>query len=100
MHALMRFLWLISFWVVTACSDAEPRGVDVDSGSPSLQQATAFPMISTAPPDSWRLRQMAGRKSVDYAAILKTERPVSHHYYLYERRRSGNWIADVRRRGD
>jgi hypothetical protein len=36
----------------------------------------------------------------DYIAILETERPVSHHPYLYERRRSGNWIADVWRRGD
>jgi hypothetical protein len=38
---------------------------------------------------------MATRKGVDYIAALATERPVSHHFYLRERRRSGNWIAEL-----
>jgi len=100
MDAVMRFLWLSLICVVTACSDPEQRGEEKAAGSPSLEQAVAFPAISTAPPDSWRVRQMATRKSVDYTALLEGERPVSHHYYLYERRRGGDWIAEVWRRGD
>jgi hypothetical protein len=68
--------------------------------TPTLEQAVAFATVPTSVPDSGRVRQMPGREAADYIAVIETERPVSHHHYRYEQRRSGDWIADVWRSGD
>lgn len=111
----MRSFCLAFALVVAACARAEDPAPRVSTPAasaaqsvasnalfaetPSLEEALAFGDIPTAPPQSWRFRQNA-HTGGDYIAMLDTERPVSHHFYPYERRRSGNWIADVWRRGD
>jgi hypothetical protein len=65
---------------------------------PTLEQAIAAEPLPSDAPRSEIARLLD--QGPDYVAPLHTERPVSHHGYLYERRRSGQWIADVWRNGD
>jgi hypothetical protein len=113
----MRLARVALMCLAAACSDASPPPPVAQSSlvpaalqqgafvppfaeTPSLEAAVAFTAIPTDPPDTWLTRQTRDREAADYIAVIEMERPVSHHPYIYEQRRSSDWIATVWRRGD
>lgn len=77
---------------------AQPAPVVHFAERPTLEQAIALEPLPIDEHQS-QLTPLLARRP-DYIATINTERPVSHHSYLYERRRSGHWLAHVYRQGD
>ena len=68
------------------------------TAAPSLEQAVALQALPAEHEQTALSQHLAS--GPDYIATINTERPVSHHPYIYERRRSGHWLAIVYRNGD